>query len=349
VYKPLFTITPEINNRIAEIERIRAQVERTSILPEVEIHLRFRATVESVHSSTSIEGNPLNELQVQEVLSGKIVRAPDYAIVEVLNYKKALDWIGTQKSKTLTTKDILLVHQLLMENLLPNEKVGHFRPGLIYVVNAENKNESIEYIGPEANEVPRLIESLCKWLDLEQQKILHPILRAGLFHYLFVSVHPFSDGNGRMTRLLTQHLLQDWDYGFKETLSLDSYYVQHQLEYYKALSRSKTFDGRMIADITPFLDFFTKGFLESVQTLQQYVEMGKANTGKVPMRLNAEELSILDYAHQFGSVALADVINMLNIPRRTAQRRLQALVSKGIIEKFDQGPAVKYKIHAHSK
>ena len=349
MYKPRFTITPEINNRIAEIERIRAQVERTSILPEVEIHLRFRATVESVHSSTSIEGNPLNVLQVQDVLQGKIVRAPDYAVIEVLNYKNALDWISAQQSKTLTTETVLSLHQFMMKDLLPSEKVGHFRPGPIYVVNEENESESIEYIGPEAREVPRLVENLCKWMDLEQQKILHPVLRAGLFHYLFVSVHPFSDGNGRTTRLFTEHLLQVWNYGFKNTLSLDSYYLQHQLEYYEALNRSRTFDGRMDADITPFLDFFTTGFLESVQTLQQYVEIGGFEMGKAPIRLNTEELSILDYAHQFGAVALSDVIDMLNIPRRTAQRRLQTLVSKGIIEKFDQGPAVRYRILIRNK
>jgi Fic family protein len=179
MYKPKFTITPEINSRIAEIERIRAQIERTSILPEVEVHLRFRATIESVHSSTSIEGNPLNELQVKEVLSGKVIRAPDHAIIEVINYKKALDWISRQQNKPLTTREILSVHQLMMNDLLPSEKVGHFRPGPIYVVNQENENESIEYVGPEAYEVPRLVESLCKWVGLEQQTILHPVLRAG--------------------------------------------------------------------------------------------------------------------------------------------------------------------------
>jgi Fic family protein len=166
---------------------------------------------------------------------------------------------------------------------------------------------------------------------------------------LFVSIHPFSDGNGRTTRLLTQHLLQIWNYGFKNTLSLDSYYLQHQLEYYEALSRSKTFDGRMDADITPFLDFFTQGFLESVRTLQQYIEIGGTESRKALIRLNTEELSILDYAHQFGAVALRDVIDMLNIPRRTAQRRLQMLVSKGILEKFDQGPTTKYKIIINDK
>lgn len=335
-----------MNSRIAEIERIRAQVERTSILPEVEVHLRLRATIESVHSSTSIEGNPLSELQVQEVLKGKIIHAPDYAVIEVRNYKKALDWIGRQQNSSLSSREILSLHRLMMKELLPSEKVGHFRQGPIYVVNEKDGRESIEYIGPDAHEVPRLVDSLCTWLDLGQQKVLHPVLRAGLFHYLFVSIHPFSDGNGRTTRLLTQHLLQTWKYGFSNTLSLDSYYLQHRLEYYEALSRSKTFDGRLEADITPFLDYFTKGFLESVQTLQQYIEIGGGETNEGPIRLNADELSILDYAHQFGSVALSDVIDILTIPRRTAQRRLQVLVLKGILEQFDQGPATKYKVRS---
>ena len=68
MFKPKFTITPEINNRIAQIEKLKVLVDQAKILPELEIQLRFRATVESVHSSNSIEGNPLNKQQVEEIL-----------------------------------------------------------------------------------------------------------------------------------------------------------------------------------------------------------------------------------------------------------------------------------------
>jgi len=79
------------------------------------------------------------------------------------------------------------------------------------------------------------------------------------------------------------------------------------------------------------------------------MEKNSDETGKEPVRLSAEELAILDYTHQFGSVTLSNVIDIHRIPRRTAQRRLQTLVSKGILEKFNQGPATQYRILARSK
>ena len=243
-----------------EIERLRTLVNQASILPELEIQLRFRATVEAVHSSTSIEGNPLNRQQVQKVLHGEVVTAPDYAIREVLNYKTALDWLNSreQSVEPITVRNILHAHSILMDKLLPEEKTGHFRPGDVYIVDEIGNKETIRYTGPKAGNVPKLVSSVLQWISLQMKSSLHPVLLAGLIHYLFVSIHPFSDGNGRTTRLLTYYFLKTWGYDFRGTLSLDTYYMQHQKQYYEALSRGDIFDDRMRADITPFLDFLLK-------------------------------------------------------------------------------------------
>src|SRR3989442_11626982 len=91
MYTPHFTIIPEISNWIAQIEGIKQKLERSHILPEQEIALRYRAAVESTHSSTSIEGNPLNEKQVAAALAGKM-NSWEKKVIEVVNYKKAWDW-----------------------------------------------------------------------------------------------------------------------------------------------------------------------------------------------------------------------------------------------------------------
>lgn len=89
----------------------------------MEVQLRFRATVEAVHSLTSIEGNPLNQLEVQKLLQGDAVTAPDYALKEVLNYKQALDWLNekTTKKEFLSSKEVLKLHSLVMDGLLPKK------------------------------------------------------------------------------------------------------------------------------------------------------------------------------------------------------------------------------------
>jgi Fic family protein len=320
-------------------------IDHTSILPEIEVNLRFRATVESVYSSTSIEGNPLNENQVQKVLKGEVVRAPDYAIIEILNYKKALDWLRqlSQTSHSLRSADILTLHKLLMTKLLPDNKVGHWRPGPVYVVDEIKGKDIVCYTGPDADVVPQLINSFLQWIPLELKTKLHPVLLAGLIHYLFVSIHPFSDGNGRTTRLLTLFFLRTWHYDFRSSLSLDSFYLQNQIEYYQALSRGSNFEGRITADITPFLDFFTRGFIETAQTLNQYIAVGKVSSNdNKPLRLSSEELTILDYTHQFGSITVKEAMTALNLPQRTALRRLAALVEKRILKMEKAGPATKY-------
>lgn len=345
MFTPIYTITPEINSRIADIERLRTLIDHATILPELEINLRFRATVESVHSSTSIEGNPLNENQVQKVLKGEVIRAPDYAIIEVLNYKNALDWLAQldQTGQNLRPKDILTLHKLLMAKLLPDEKVGHWRPGPVYVVDEIKGKDIVRYTGPDADDVPQLITSFLHWIPSQYKTRLHPVLLAGLIHYLFVSIHPFSDGNGRTTRLITQHYLKTWHYDFRESLSLDSFYLQHQLEYYQALSRGSNFENRMSADITPFLDFFTKGFLESARNLNQDIAIGKVpgKTNK-PIRLSSDELTILDYTHQFGSITIKEAMAALKLSQRTALRRLATLADKRILKMEGEGPATRY-------
>lgn len=349
MYNPHFTITPKINSQIAEIEGLRTLVDHAAILPELEVQLRFRATIEAVHSSTSIEGNPLNEQQVRKVLQGEVVTAPNYAIIEVLNYKQALDWMNERQTskKVLTATDILDLHKIITSRLLPKEKSGHWRPGDVFVIDEVDGEEIVQYIGPEAKHVPQLVTSFLQWVVLQRNSTtLHPVLLSGLIHYIFVSIHPFSDGNGRTTRLLTQYYLKSWNYDFRGSLSLDSFYLQNRPEYFAALSRGKTFEERMSADITPFLEFFTEGFLEVATTLNQYLKVGRVTDETRPMRLSADELAILDFIYQFGSISTKEAIAVLSLPKRTIQRRLMELVQKDILTVAGQGPSVRYHLNA---
>ena len=346
MFKPNFAITLKINNEIAEIEKLKTLFDQANILPELSIELRFRATVETVHSSTSIEGNPLNQQEVQKVLEGTTISAPDYAITEVLNYKDAINWLNQRKNtQTIPNKkEILKLHSILMRNLLPSEKVGNCRADNVYIIDEINNQEVMQYTGPQAENLEKLISSFIDWINIQKkEKKLHPILLAGLIHYIFVSIHPFSDGNGRTTRLLTYEYLRSANYHFNNVLSLDSYYLQNRKRYYQSLSRGKTFEDRMHADITPFLNFFVEGFLDSVKNLTKYVQMGKIlDSNNKPIQLNQEELLILDYLYQFKSISLEEAITATGATRRTVQRRLKNLVDKNLLKIEGKGPSTEY-------
>jgi predicted HTH transcriptional regulator len=117
----------------------------------------------------------------------------------------------------------------------------------------------------------------------------------------------------------------------------------HRKNYYNALSLGEDFDARMYADITPFLDFFVAGFLDSAQTLSQYIKSERIvdSSGK-PLRLNQEELELLDYVYQFGSINLTEAEEILTISKRTTQRRLMSLVEKQILKVEGKGPGTRY-------
>lgn len=344
MYQPRFTITSEINNRIAQIERVRAMVEASRILPKEEIILRYRALIDAVHSSTSIEGNPLNIRQVEEVLAGKMAQASQRAILEVQNYKRALDWIEQrlQIKKPISVTDILKLHRITMDGLLPDEKVGKFRSGPIYVVDIHGKEEKIRYIGPDSKKISNLYQELFTWIQSAKDN-LHPILTAGILHYEFVSIHPFSDGNGRVTRLLTLFFLRKNGYGFRNVLVPDVYYLQNRPGYYQALNQAKMYSSQRIADLTPWLTYFINGIYEAAKELEHDISLIKLSSNSMKtIRLNRQEIKILDFAKQIGQITLKDTLDILEVPKRTAQRRLAGLVEKNLLKSQGAGKNVFY-------
>jgi len=339
MYKPSLIITPEMTNWIAQIEAVRQKIDRSRILPKQEVILRYKAAIESVYSSTSIEGNPLNERQVAVALSGKM-NSWEKKVIEVVNYKKAWDWIGKRaknKSK-LTLKDILRLHTLIADRLLLNNKVGQFRSGSIYIVDSK---ENIIYTGPENHKIKKLIDELLIWLNKQKNK-LHPVLLSGLLHYEFVSIHPFSDGNGRVTRLLVKLFLEWIGYDFRGSLSLDTFYWQNISGYYEALNQAKTYGKQSKADLTNWLTYFIRGFYLVVKELERKIAILSVSSRSKVLKLSDEEIQILDFIKQFGQINLKETLEILRVPERTGQRRLKTLVYQGLLKKIGKGRITKY-------
>lgn len=332
MYKPNYTISDKLLRKIAEIEAYRTRVDSSYILPEREIEMRYRASIEASHSSTSIEGNPLNIRQVEKVLSSnEQITRHQYAEIEVKNYKKALDFVDKRKnnSRPISLEDILDIHKLIMDGLLPQEKVGVLRKNPIYIVN---QDDEVKYAGPNAKALREEIDALLSWI--EQAKEIHPVIAAAILHFHFVSIHPLSDGNGRTTRVLTTLYLGLRDYDFRSSIVLDSYYSSDKLEYYDALNISNTYSGRKSANLDSWIDYFVNGFLSSAKILATEVAM-LSNIGSAPakQRIRGEDADLLSYAKQFGSISLAEAKEIIpNASDRTIQRKLKKLAEDDYLE-----------------
>lgn len=348
MYVPKYSISPEVLGAVSEISEVKAIVERSRVLPLNQLQLQREAMIRMVHTSTSIEGNPLEEYQVDKVLSGMSIAADDRSIIEVKNYQTALKEVEklAEENKPLDEKTILEIHALSMKGLLPPEKTGAFRPGPIYIVDdMGNGKEKLRYEGPPAKDLKKLIKELLDWLKKADKDELHPVLKAGIFHTQFVHIHPFSDGNGRATRLLTNLLLYKDKWDFRKVIVLEEFYNKNRQDYYNALAYGWDQDYKEGADITDWLEYFMAGFLIEARKVSRKIEalgMSKTQDKAATVYLDPDEIKIMDFIISTGKLKSEDAMKLLNIAKRTAQLKLKNLVEKGVIKLEGKGPASFY-------
>lgn len=346
MFSPQFNITAEMLNALGRIEVIREKIATCRIQPKAEYRLKQEALVSMVHHSTAIEGNPLSPLEVKRVLDGKSVSQSKRAIYEVQNYKKALDFIAKRTTPKITSRDILKIHRITTRNILPEESCGQFRKQPVYVVRRTPVSQEIRYSGPEHKKVPKLIENLCKWIEASQQKKLSPILIAGIAHAEIAAIHPFVDGNGRTARLLATLILYTEKYDFRKLFALENHYNTNRPAYYDAIHLGKTYQERQKSSLTNWLSYFVEGFLAEMELVLDKVRplLYLNKTGAKPVVLSKEEIQIMDFLQEMHSATSKDIVDILSVSQRTAQRYLKQLLKKKVIKKRGTKKNARYEI-----
>lgn len=333
---------------MTEIAEIKAVVERSRVLPLNEAQLRRQAILRMAHTSTSIEGNKLAEFEVGKVLEGKTVRASQKDILEVENYYKALKMLDemSRLKHPLTVDEVLKLHRIVINGLVDKEKAGNFRPGDVYVLdNLGDGREMLRFKAPPAKNVSKMITELLDWLKSSKKEAVHPIIRAGILHLQFVTVHPFTDGNGRVARLLTQLLLYRDGWDFRKILVLEDYYNRDRMSYYNAENRAQGKTYQQDMDFSFWLEYFTSGFLvEARKALEQIQSIGFGRVSKKSEQvfLDHDEIQIMDFLTTTGRITSDDVADILKVAKRTAQLKLKNLSDKKLLKLTEKGPASYY-------
>lgn len=350
MFTPKYTINPKILSNITEIVEIKAIIERSRVLPLNEAQLRQQAILRMAHTSTSIEGNKLAQFEVGKVLEGESVRAPQKDIIEVENYYNALKQLDEMAGhkNSITAEEILKLHKIIVRSLVEPKKAGNFRPADVYVLDdLGDGREVLRFKAPGAKKVPGLIEDLLSWLKDSKSEGIHPILRAGILHLQFVSIHPFTDGNGRLARLLTQLQLYRDGWDFRKILVLEDFYNRDRKTYYTAENQvqGKVYNPEM--DFTTWLEYFTNGFLvEARKALEQIQSIGFGQVSKESEQvfLDRDEIQIMDFLTTTGRITSEDVIDVLGVAKRTAQLKLKKLVDNGLLERQGSTTATFYTL-----
>lgn len=347
---PRYNITPKILSNISEITEIKAIVERSRVLPLNEAQLRRQAILRMAHTSTSIEGNRLAEFEVGKVLEGKTVRASQKDILEVENYYRALQQLDklSKVKHDLTLGEIMLLHKMVINGLVDKGKVGKFRPGDIFVLDdLGGGKEMLRFKGPDSKKAPYLISNLLSWLKKGKKEGLHPIIIAGVLHLEFVSIHPFTDGNGRVARLLTQLFLYRAGWDFRKIIVLDDYYNRDRMSYYNAEHMEEGKEYVQGRDVTHWLEYFTTGFLvEARKALEkiQSIGFGKVSKKSDQIFLDRDEIEIMDFLTTTGRITSDDISDILPIAKRTGQLKLKKLIDKGLLERHGETTGTYYTL-----
>lgn len=281
-YKPPFTITNKMLDYIVDITEKIGRLDNYSNLSRTPI-LRKNSKVDSIHSSLGIEANSLSLEQVKDVINGKIVLGPQEEIQEVKNAYKAYEMV--KEKNPYSIKDLLKIHGIM--TYLTIEEAGSFRTSAEGVFDGER----CIFIAPPYEKVNSLMKDLFDFMKREQKNI-NPLLLSSIFHYEFVFIHPFSDGNGRMARLWQNALLSNYKEIF-EYFPLETQIKKYQEEYYNAIGEchvngnSNIFIEFMLSLILKVLDeALSVSSKMATQNNYYLVKLLEVMDGSVPMSAN---------------------------------------------------------------
>ena len=339
-FEPRFSITNAITAALTEIERARGFLEAATLADEWVDAMRSRAFLLEAHHTTHIEGTRLTLEDAAGLLAGRDVPGadPDDAR-ELLNYRDAFAFVSAyfNDGGPITERLILEIHRRLVAGVRGGSAApGEYRRVQNYVINAAT-GETI-FTPPPTEEVPDLMRELVAWLNRPSD--IHPVIVSGLAQFQLVHIHPFLDGNGRTSRLLSTLCLYRAGYDFKRLFTLSEFYDRDRTAFYGALQAVR----RAHMDMTGWIEFFTNGLATQLAEVKQRGERAIRQETLVRHRgLTDRQARALGHVLEHGRLTIAEYQTLYpEKSRRTLQRDLRTLVEKGLLRRREGTNRLEY-------
>jgi Fic family protein len=344
MFSPKYQITNRILTNISKIEAVEEVIRHAPILPLWEKEFREDAIVRSVYHGTHIEGNMLQKGEALDVLKGKDVMARARDIQEIINYRKVIDFIDDQaknKNEAISEDFIKKLHSIIVEKILPPEQSGQYREKQVIIRNSQNGE--ITFKPPIPIEVPYLMKEFVMWINQTSRDDLHPILKAGISHHEFVRIHPFLDGNGRVSRILATYVLLMGGYDIRRFFSLEEYYDRDAIAYYENLQKATG------GDMTTWLEYFTYGasmefekVKEKILRLSKDAKLKEKFGGK-QIFLTERQVKIIEYIQEIGYMQNKGFGSIFpDLSEDSILRDINDLIEKGLVKKIGRTKAARY-------
>lgn len=334
MFEPKYRITDYFLSTIEQITALQAKFKKNRIrLPSL-IKLQKEAFNKNVHSSTLIEGNQLSFSQVSALNDNNEVRADDNQKLEVTNYIQALRWVINHAAKEINEQDLLRLHKLITQGLIDKNKCGKYRKVRNYVVDGR---EIVVYRSPDASKVPELMQDLFKWTAREKE--INAIIASAIFHHQLVTIHPFTDGNGRIARAASLWLLYQKHYDQLHIIALDKYFADDRKKYYLKIQQVRDLDY----DFTYWLDYVAQGVLETMEDVRRRLHR-LAVSPKEDIALSDKQEELINFVRQNAGCGSKKISSSLKINRARVNQLISPLIKAGIIEVRGKARATKYFI-----
>jgi Fic family protein len=342
---PVFIITPEILRLIAELDEFKGQWRMIrSLSPGKLTSLRKVATIESIGSSTRIEGSKLTDRQVEDLLGRlHISEFKTRDEQEVAGYAYVMDQVFDAFEQIPVTENMIgQLHQDLLRYSTKDERHrGHYKtlPNHVSAFDADGKEIGIVFQTTSPFDTPREMESLVAWfIKADRERSLHPLLLIGSFIVVFLAIHPFQDGNGRLSRVLTTLMLLRAGYGHVPFSSLESIIEASKEGYYRALRRTQTTLASKKPDWEAWLVFFLRSLVKQKDALAKKIAI--EDTQATDLHPLAKKIVALLPDHE--TLTLSQIVKLTQGKPSTVKLRLKELIEKGYLVPKGQGRGAHY-------
>jgi Fic family protein len=341
-FAPRFTISHRLAAGLTTIERARGFLEAATLSNDWVRRMSQRAMLLEAHATTHIEGSELTLVQAEQLWAGEIVmqaRADD--VRELLNYRGAFGLVSDylESGEPITEGLIREIHKRLVDGVRGGEgQPGQYRTVQNYIANSATR--AIVYTPPPPGEVPPLMHELVEWLGTES--VIHPVLLAGIAQFQLVHIHPFVDGNGRSSRLLSTLCLYRSGYDFKRLFTLSEYYDRDRSQFYRAIQSVR----EQGMDLTGWLEFFVDGLATQLSEVKVRGErVIRRDVIAVEHNLNPRQVLAVEHLLENAELRVEDFEQLCpGVNRRTLQRDLQALVEGRVLKATGAARAVRYHL-----
>lgn len=349
MYSPKFAISNEILKNIGAIEAAKEVIVNAPLVPYYEKQFQTDAVVRTVHHGTHIEGNDLSLSQTRKVLEGEDVVGKERDIQEVINYRNVVELLDelSQKRGGYDLEMLIDIHKNTVEKIVPEDKVGVLRQ--TQVVIKEEGADKVILRPPPFVEVPYLLEDFFAWLNSEKDRELHPIIRAGITHYILVAIHPFVEGNGRVARAFATLVLLKEGYDIKRFFALEERFDTDLSEYYEAFAEvDKQSSNIGKRDLTAWLEYFTKVVAVELTKIKEEIRKlsidvrFKTKIGE-QVALTERQMKLVEYISSHPWTVMQDLKSVFPmVSDDTVLRDIKGLIEKGIIKKQGSTKGARY-------